>query len=94
MKNQAVIMEQSELEGRSLSDSDLQTRWDVATKEAEKVVEMGVKLGVQFIGPMEEVIREIAELEMKESGLKEKLVIVTLQLRFGGAPFLEKANSL
>ncbi|KAK9006964.1 hypothetical protein V6N11_019294 [Hibiscus sabdariffa] len=49
---------------------------------------------VQFIGPMEEVIREIAELEMKESGLKEKLVIVTLQRRFGGALFLDKANSL
>ncbi|KAK8568278.1 hypothetical protein V6N12_006834 [Hibiscus sabdariffa] len=72
MKIQAVMVEQSELEGRSLSDSDLQTRWDIATKEAEKVVEMGAKLGVQFIGPMEEVIREIVELEMKESNLKEK----------------------
>ncbi|KAK8576391.1 hypothetical protein V6N13_090864 [Hibiscus sabdariffa] len=72
MKNQTVTVEQSDLEGRSLSDSDLQTRWDIATKEAEKVVEMGAKLGVQFIGPMEEVIREILELEMKESGLKEK----------------------
>ncbi|KAK8608396.1 hypothetical protein V6N13_023820 [Hibiscus sabdariffa] len=70
--NQAVVVEQPELEGRSLSDSDLQIRWDIAIKEAEKVVEMGVKLGVQFIGPMEEVIREIAKLEMKESGLKEK----------------------
>ncbi|KAK9016745.1 hypothetical protein V6N11_079239 [Hibiscus sabdariffa] len=89
MKNQAVIVEQSELEGRSLSDSGLQTRWDIATKEVENVVEMSAKLGVQFIGPMEEVIREIAELEMNESDIKEKLVIVSLECRFGVALFLE-----
>ncbi|KAK8675491.1 hypothetical protein V6N13_033557 [Hibiscus sabdariffa] len=81
MKNQAVVVEQSELEGSSLSDFDLQIRWDIVTKETEKVVEMSVKLGVQFIGSMKEVIREIAELEMKESSLEEKLVIVTLQRR-------------
>ncbi|KAK8633145.1 hypothetical protein V6N13_013999 [Hibiscus sabdariffa] len=76
MKNQAVTVEQSELEGRSLFDSDLENSWDIATKEAEKVVEMGVKLGVQFIGSMEEVIREIAELKMNESDLKEKYFFI------------------
>ncbi|KAK8685554.1 hypothetical protein V6N13_041554 [Hibiscus sabdariffa] len=45
----------SELEGRSLSDSDLQVRWDNASKEVEKVIEMGSKLGVQFIGSIDEV---------------------------------------
>ncbi|KAK8636537.1 hypothetical protein V6N13_124282 [Hibiscus sabdariffa] len=57
----------SELEGRSLSDSDLPATWDNAIKEAEKAIEMGSKLGVQFIGLIDEVVRDIAELEMKEA---------------------------
>ncbi|KAK8599086.1 hypothetical protein V6N13_077026 [Hibiscus sabdariffa] len=59
MKNQVVTVEQSELEGRSLF--------------VEKVIEMGAKLGVHFIGPMKDVIREIGKLEIKESDPKEKL---------------------
>ncbi|KAK8689586.1 hypothetical protein V6N13_088300 [Hibiscus sabdariffa] len=94
MKNQAVMVEQSELERGSLSDSGLQISWDFATKEVEKVVEMGAKLGVQFIGPMEEVNREIAELEMNESDLKEKLVFDSLQRMYGVALFLEYAISI
>ncbi|KAK8529233.1 hypothetical protein V6N12_060020 [Hibiscus sabdariffa] len=53
-----------ELEGTSLSDYILQARWDTATKEIEKVIEMGSKLEVQFISLVDE------EGDRRNSGTK------------------------
>ncbi|KAL4351513.1 hypothetical protein GQ457_06G022440 [Hibiscus cannabinus] len=39
-------LEDSELSGRSLSDSDLKIRWNNTIKEARKALELGKSLGV------------------------------------------------
>ncbi|KAL4367062.1 hypothetical protein GQ457_05G033920 [Hibiscus cannabinus] len=57
----------SELSGRSLSDSDLATRWNAATKEARKVLKLGKRLGMEIIGDEQEVVKEIARLELGEA---------------------------
>ncbi|KAK8562258.1 hypothetical protein V6N12_010344 [Hibiscus sabdariffa] len=60
------MVENLELIDRSFLDADVQARWINTTKDAKKVIEMGLNLRVQFIGSEEEVIREIAELEMND----------------------------
>ncbi|KAK8600560.1 hypothetical protein V6N12_050413 [Hibiscus sabdariffa] len=52
-----------DLSGRSLSDSDLTTRWSATTKEAMKTLKLGNKIGMQIEGGELEVVRELALLE-------------------------------
>ncbi|KAL4318899.1 hypothetical protein GQ457_18G023820 [Hibiscus cannabinus] len=56
-------LEVSELSGRSLSESDLEVRWALATKEARKVLALGKNIGMQIVGDEQEVINELANLE-------------------------------
>ncbi|KAL4310802.1 hypothetical protein GQ457_01G033160 [Hibiscus cannabinus] len=56
-------LENSELSGRSLSDSDLATRREILTKEAKKTLKLGKKLGMQIVGCEQEVVRELMLLE-------------------------------
>ncbi|KAK8488855.1 hypothetical protein V6N11_071055 [Hibiscus sabdariffa] len=60
----------SELEGRSLSDSDLQAIWELGTREAEKAISLGNDLGIKFRGDKNEVIHEIATLEVADISKK------------------------
>ncbi|KAK8637070.1 hypothetical protein V6N13_064500 [Hibiscus sabdariffa] len=63
IKKGGVDITSSELEGRSLSDSDLRTRRDFQIKEARKTLEVGNELGVKFLGPAQDVINDICSLE-------------------------------
>ncbi|KAK8975372.1 hypothetical protein V6N11_057466 [Hibiscus sabdariffa] len=56
-------LEISELSGRSLSDSDLSSRWDILTKKARKTLKFGKKIGLQIVGNEEEVVEELMNLE-------------------------------
>ncbi|KAK8579379.1 hypothetical protein V6N12_069705 [Hibiscus sabdariffa] len=56
-------LDHSKLLGRSLSNSDLQTRWKCAKSEAKKSLELGKKLGMKIQGS-EEVVRELTMLEL------------------------------
>ncbi|KAK8497082.1 hypothetical protein V6N12_000242 [Hibiscus sabdariffa] len=62
-RKKAKSQEVSDLSGRSLSDSDLLARWESATKEARKAMELGKKVGIQFVGDERQVIHDIALLE-------------------------------
>ncbi|KAK8527664.1 hypothetical protein V6N12_054869 [Hibiscus sabdariffa] len=57
-------LEISELFGRSLSDSDLSSRWDILTKKARKMLKFGKKIGLQILGNEEEVVEELMNLEL------------------------------
>ncbi|KAK8523411.1 hypothetical protein V6N12_047931 [Hibiscus sabdariffa] len=61
----------SELDGRSLTDSDLQTRKYILTLESRKALELGKDLGIQSQGDEEEVIRDLVRLEEEELNNKE-----------------------
>ncbi|KAK8508031.1 hypothetical protein V6N11_073539 [Hibiscus sabdariffa] len=63
-KNKKSNWDHLELSGRSLSDSDLQTRWKCAKSEAKKSLELGKKLGMKIQGSEEEVVRELTMLEL------------------------------
>ncbi|KAL4369203.1 hypothetical protein GQ457_05G027280 [Hibiscus cannabinus] len=54
----------SELSGRSLSNSDFVARWIVATREARKALKLGKRLGMEIIGDEQEVVKELARLEV------------------------------
>ncbi|KAK9001425.1 hypothetical protein V6N11_083209 [Hibiscus sabdariffa] len=57
-------LEISELSGRSLSDSDLSSRWDILTKKARKTLKFSKKIGLQIVGNEEEVVEELMNLEL------------------------------
>ncbi|KAK8999279.1 hypothetical protein V6N11_070455 [Hibiscus sabdariffa] len=58
------FLEQSEIEGRSLSDSDLKTRWENGIKEAKETLEVGKKVGIEFFGDEQEIIHDLVNLEL------------------------------
>ncbi|KAL4311373.1 hypothetical protein GQ457_01G032360 [Hibiscus cannabinus] len=68
-KSQAEL--DSEIENRSLSDSDLKAVWSRHLKDARKSLKLGKKLGIQFIGDEEEVLKEIPSLERRDFLSKE-----------------------
>ncbi|KAL4333614.1 hypothetical protein GQ457_07G001300 [Hibiscus cannabinus] len=61
-KKLGMVHEESELSGRSLSDSDLVSRWEFQKREARKVLSLGKRLGVQIIGDEEQAVEDIARL--------------------------------
>ncbi|KAK8597818.1 hypothetical protein V6N13_095215 [Hibiscus sabdariffa] len=54
----------SELEDRSLSDSDLKIRWENGIREAKETIAVGRKVGMEFIGDEREIIHELVNLEL------------------------------
>ncbi|KAE8665037.1 hypothetical protein F3Y22_tig00112699pilonHSYRG00082 [Hibiscus syriacus] len=59
-KNQKKVLneeEVTELEGRSLSDFDLQARWQRQKMKAKETLQIGRELGIQFIGSEEESVQ-------------------------------------
>ncbi|KAL4335968.1 hypothetical protein GQ457_07G015910 [Hibiscus cannabinus] len=69
-KKKRNVLEDSEIDGRSLSDSDMHARREMLTKEARKTLAFGKKLGMQIIGSEEEAIQELVALE--EAELRDK----------------------
>ncbi|KAK8640282.1 hypothetical protein V6N13_008041 [Hibiscus sabdariffa] len=57
-------LEVYELSERLLSDSDLSIRWDILTKKARKTLKLGKKIGLWIDGNEEEVVKELASLEL------------------------------
>ncbi|KAL4311091.1 hypothetical protein GQ457_01G056380 [Hibiscus cannabinus] len=57
-------LQDSELSGRSLSDTDLRGKWEQAKKEARRTLELGKKFGLKIKGSEEEAVRELSLLEM------------------------------
>ncbi|KAL4342271.1 hypothetical protein GQ457_08G027490 [Hibiscus cannabinus] len=62
-KKRGIDCNFSDLDGRSLSDSDLRARRDVLIKEARKTMQVGMKSGIDFIGSKQDIIRDICSLE-------------------------------
>ncbi|KAL4273577.1 hypothetical protein GQ457_13G001680 [Hibiscus cannabinus] len=62
----------SELSGRSLSYSDFAARWDAATREARKALKLGKRLGMKIVGDEQEVVKELARLEVAANGIRER----------------------
>ncbi|KAK8693995.1 hypothetical protein V6N13_071559 [Hibiscus sabdariffa] len=56
----------SELEGRSISDSDIQARKEILLLEAQRTLEVGKKVGIEFIGNKKAVKEELIALAEKE----------------------------
>ncbi|KAK8600084.1 hypothetical protein V6N13_060094 [Hibiscus sabdariffa] len=63
LKKQGFLFEASELEDRSLTDSDLFAQQSFWIREARKTLELGKRVGIQFHGPEDEIVRDIAQLE-------------------------------
>ncbi|KAK9006017.1 hypothetical protein V6N11_035071 [Hibiscus sabdariffa] len=51
---------ETEIDGRSLSDSDQKAIWSRHSKESRKTLKLGKKLGLQFIGDEEELEKEFS----------------------------------
>ncbi|KAK8529228.1 hypothetical protein V6N12_060015 [Hibiscus sabdariffa] len=63
--------EDVEFMGRSVSDSDMQARWDKVTLEAKKTLAVGKSFGIEIRGDVNEVVKELASLEERDQQLKE-----------------------
>ncbi|KAL4376870.1 hypothetical protein GQ457_02G039660 [Hibiscus cannabinus] len=58
-------MEDTELSGKSLSDSDINYRVSMIVKEARQIVGLGKRIGVNFVGDENEVINDLVDIELK-----------------------------
>ncbi|KAL4366796.1 hypothetical protein GQ457_05G019050 [Hibiscus cannabinus] len=65
-KKKIMSLDTSELEGRSLTDSDIKNHSKILTREVRKGIKLGKSLGIQFQGDGEEVVREMSLLEEAE----------------------------
>ncbi|KAK8681413.1 hypothetical protein V6N13_053817 [Hibiscus sabdariffa] len=59
-------LEDTELSGKSLSDTDISKRVSMILKEAKKVLNLGKKIGVNFVGNEEDVINDLVHIELKD----------------------------
>ncbi|KAK8543764.1 hypothetical protein V6N13_025932 [Hibiscus sabdariffa] len=58
-------MEDTELSGKSLSDSDINYRVSMIVKEAKQILDVGKRIGVNFVGNENEVINDLVDIELK-----------------------------
>ncbi|KAK8697571.1 hypothetical protein V6N13_113712 [Hibiscus sabdariffa] len=58
-----------EVEGRSLSDSDLQIRRDILIREAKMTLQVGKTISIQFRGDENEAVEELTNIAEKEQHL-------------------------
>ncbi|KAK8549479.1 hypothetical protein V6N13_027231 [Hibiscus sabdariffa] len=54
------LMEETELSGKSLSDSDIKSRCSILIKEAREVLKLGKKIGVEIVGDENEVVQDLS----------------------------------
>ncbi|KAL4378544.1 hypothetical protein GQ457_02G017040 [Hibiscus cannabinus] len=66
VKNKGKENEISELEGRSLTDADMQARRDVLLTEAKKTLAVGKSLGIVIIGDEEAAVEELVLLAERD----------------------------
>ncbi|KAK8578610.1 hypothetical protein V6N13_100438 [Hibiscus sabdariffa] len=66
VKNKDKENEVSELEGRSVTDSDMQARRDVLLTEAKKTLAVGKSLGIDIIGDENEAVEELVLLAERD----------------------------
>ncbi|KAK8570925.1 hypothetical protein V6N13_103322 [Hibiscus sabdariffa] len=59
--------EKTELEGYSITDSDIQARRNVLLEEAVKTLATGKAVGLEIIGDEEEALQELVSLAKKDS---------------------------
>ncbi|KAL4309665.1 hypothetical protein GQ457_01G010940 [Hibiscus cannabinus] len=60
------ILEQTELSGKSLSDSDINNRVSKIISEAKEVLKLGKKIGVNFLGEENDIINDLVDIELKD----------------------------
>ncbi|KAK8582699.1 hypothetical protein V6N13_069471 [Hibiscus sabdariffa] len=60
-------LDESELSGKSLSDSNISNRVSKLVKEAKHVLKVGKKIGFNIVGEEKDIINDIVELELKEA---------------------------
>ncbi|KAL4271259.1 hypothetical protein GQ457_13G026050 [Hibiscus cannabinus] len=58
------FLEETELSGKSLSDSDIKSRVSILVKEAKQVLNLGKKIGITIVGDENEAIKELVSLEL------------------------------
>ncbi|KAL4385494.1 hypothetical protein GQ457_15G020430 [Hibiscus cannabinus] len=67
------FLENSELSGKSLSDSDIKAKVSSMVKEAKQVIDMGKLIGVSIVGNEDEVVQELIVIEYNNRVLAEKV---------------------
>ncbi|KAK8648763.1 hypothetical protein V6N13_129506 [Hibiscus sabdariffa] len=60
-------LDESEISGKSLSDSDISNRVSKLVKEAKHVLKVGKKMGFNIVGEENDIINDLVELELKEA---------------------------
>ncbi|KAL4364149.1 hypothetical protein GQ457_04G012440 [Hibiscus cannabinus] len=58
-------LEDTELSGKSLSDSDINYRVSMIVKEVKQILDVGKRIGVNFVGNENEVINDLVDIELK-----------------------------
>ncbi|KAL4360492.1 hypothetical protein GQ457_04G009240 [Hibiscus cannabinus] len=58
------LLEESELSGKSLSDSDINNRISKMVSEAKQVLKLGKKIGCNIVGDEDEFINDLVDLEL------------------------------
>ncbi|KAL4325630.1 hypothetical protein GQ457_11G000690 [Hibiscus cannabinus] len=77
-KQKRISKETTELEGCSITESDMQARRNYLLVEAFKTLEVGKKVGIEFIGDENEVVKDLILLAEKEVVLEGDLVFKVL----------------
>ncbi|KAK8672214.1 hypothetical protein V6N13_110587 [Hibiscus sabdariffa] len=60
------LLEEIELSGKSLLDSDIKSRVSVIVKEAKHVLNLGKKIEVTIVGDENEVFKDLVSLELEK----------------------------
>ncbi|KAK8548751.1 hypothetical protein V6N12_061657 [Hibiscus sabdariffa] len=71
IKKKGISEETTELEGCSITESDMQARRNYLLVETTKTLEVGKKVGIEFIGDENEVVKDLISIAEKELEHKE-----------------------
>ncbi|KAK8609495.1 hypothetical protein V6N13_061943 [Hibiscus sabdariffa] len=73
LKKKGKLEETTELEGYSVTDSDMRARRNLLLAEATKTLEVGKLVGIEFIGDENEVVQDLILIAEKEQDNREKV---------------------
>ncbi|KAK9037111.1 hypothetical protein V6N11_022033 [Hibiscus sabdariffa] len=65
LKKQGLLIDASDIEGRSLTEFDLIAHQEIWSRDARKTLELGKSVCIQILGSEEEVFHEIASLDVE-----------------------------